>query len=131
MRPELPLHGEEGDERMILNVAMDLADATYVRCDWQPCSKIARCRTREQNGQTQILPPIGWVIPRRTGETVNPTMQSAAYCCIEHECRADGIEQPVWDSIEALSPSIAKVSSLPEASESGHYGAPRLMDARR
>jgi hypothetical protein len=121
---------------MILNVAQDLNDATYVRCDYAPCSKIARCRTREQNGQTQILPPLGWVIPRRTGEVVNPGVQSSAYCCIEHECRADGIEDPVWDNIAEIPEHLVKVdqSALKALDDSGilpGHQPRRMVDARR
>lgn len=116
---------------MILNVAQDLNDATYARCDYLPCSKIARCRTQRVGEQTQIIPPLGWVLPRRSREMINPQVQSECFCSVECCCRNDGITEPVWENLPAAAVEIARANELPPAPEPGQYGSQRLVDARR
>jgi hypothetical protein len=131
----------------IIVVGQDLNDAFFARCDYKPCSKMVRCRLLNQNGQNQVVSPVGWVTPRLSGQVVaNNGVQVFTYCCLEHEMLADGLGDEtradgthLWEDVNlAEPPNIVKAPSdaldqLEDAGIlSGHRRAPsRLMDARR
>ncbi len=99
---------------MIVYVVNFSGSDTYFRCDHLPCSKVGAGRTGI-GGDNVIRPPIGWVIPRRSGEIVDPNKQSEAYCSFECLAAHDDCPPESVEHIEAPIPPLVPASDLHEA----------------
>jgi hypothetical protein len=78
---------------MIIYVVDFASETTYFRCDYLQCSKVGAGRKGvggDAEGAGVIRPPIGWLVPRRSGELVNPQVQTQCFCSFECLAANDG-----------------------------------------